>query len=758
MSSHSVTAGSAIDLHIEGMTCASCVRRVETALAAVPGVARADVNLVTQRARVTLATASVDPNALIAAVDRRGYAAQAIVPASTSSGNQKENEQQVAGRRFLVALLLTLPLFFLEMGAHLIPGWHAWFTTRFGAPTMAWTELILCTLVLAGPGQIFFRRGFKALGHWAPDMNSLVALGAGSAWLYSVLVVVIPDAFPESAQHLYFEAAAVVATLILLGRWLEARAKGRAGSAIQQLLGLQPRTAWVRQAQEWVERPLAELAVGSEVRIRPGEKVPVDGIVVEGESWVDESMITGEPMPVARRPGDRVTGGTLNQNGSFVARATQVGADTTLARIVRMVEQAQSAKLPIQGLVDRITGWFVPVVMVLALASFTVWLWLGPEPRLSHALVAGVAVLIIACPCAMGLATPISIVVATGRAALGGMIFRQGDALQRLRDVRVVAFDKTGTLTKGEPALTDWKTLTPQLADDELMAAVAAVQQASEHPIAHAVVAGAQARGLQIPAVSGFEAIGGAGVRGSVDGHDYLIGTQRLMADHAITFDAQALQQLEHWAQAGKTPFFVARDARSAAVMAVADTLRPEARDAIEQLHALGLQTALITGDHPAAAQAVAQQLGIDRVHAQTLPEHKVHVLQRLQAEIGPVAFVGDGINDAPALASADIGIAIGQGTDVAIESAELILMRDDLTAIAQAIRLSHLTMRNIAQNLFWAFGYNVALIPVAAGVLYPAFGLQLSPMLGAAAMALSSVFVVTNALRLKWQYLGAPT
>jgi len=746
-----------IDLKVEGMTCASCVRRVETALTGVPGVAHASVNLATHQAHVSLAAADTDPQALVAAIGKRGYTARVLTTGRPTSADvaADEAEDAAAGRRFIYALLLTLPVFLIEMGSHLVPALHHLVQSTVDPQALAWGEFVLSTLVLAGPGRAFFTRGFKALWHLGPDMNTLVALGAGSAWLYSTLVTITPEIFPLESRHLYFEAAAVVATLILMGRWLEARARGRAGSAIRHLIGLQPRTAWVRQNGAWAEQPIEALAVGAEIRVRPGEKIPVDGLVTDGESWVDESMITGEPMPVARQAGDRLIGGTMNTQGSLVMRATQVGADTVLAHIIRLVEHAQGAKLPIQRLVDQVTGWFVPAVMVLAVLAFGGWLLWGPDPRLTHALIAGVAVLIIACPCAMGLATPISIMVATGRAAGLGILFRQGDALQRLRNARVIAFDKTGTLTLGRPVLTD---LLPAsgLAHDTLLAAVAAVQGGSEHPIARAVQAAAQEQAIDIPAVERFATITGAGVRGQVQGHDWLMGSMRLLQDAAVALDADSLARVQALAAEGKTAFLVARDGQLAGVVAVADTLRPSARSAIDRLHALGLKTALITGDHEAAAQSVARTLGIDIVHAQTLPEDKVTHLKALQQTIGPLAFVGDGINDAPALASADVGIAIGQGTDVAIESADVVLMNEDLESVARAVTLSRLTLRNIAQNLFWAFAYNAALIPVAAGVLYPFTGTQLSPMLGAGAMALSSVFVVGNALRLKWLPLAA--
>lgn len=741
-----------LDLAIEGMTCASCVRRVETALGAVPGVGLAQVNLATHRAHLALDNPGIEHDVLIAAIRKRGYDGHVLVPNEQAGGagaEEQDTETQESLRTFLWALVLTLPLFILEMGGHAIPALHHALLASVGESRLAWLEFVLATAVLAGPGRSFFTRGFRALAHFGPDMNTLVALGAGSAWLYSTIVTVAPDILPVDARHLYFEAAAVVATLILLGRHLEARAKGRAGSAIRRLVGLQPRTAQVQRGTDWIELPIGELSVGDEVRVRPGEKIPVDGIVTDGESWVDESMITGEPVPVNRRNGDDVVGGTLNTRGSLIVRTTQVGQDTVLAQIIRMVESAQGGKLPIQSLVDRVTGWFVPAVMLLALITFIVWLIVGPEPRMSYALISAVAVLIIACPCAMGLATPISIMVATGRAADLGIIFRQGEALQRLRDTRIIAFDKTGTLTQGKPVLTDLE-LAEGLRREDILTDLAAIQSSSEHPIAHAIVEAAYAEGLVLPRAEEFESTSGAGVQGRVGDHLYVLGAARMMQTHNITLHEPFTARVDALATLGKTAVYIGRDGQLIGLLAMADTLKPSAQEAIRVLHDMGLRTAMITGDNALTAQAIARELGMDDVYAGMLPEHKVETLNSLRSTYGSLAFVGDGINDAPALATADVGLAIGQGTDVAIESASVVLMNDDLMTIARAVALSRATLRNIRENLFWAFAYNVALIPIAAGVLYAPFGLQLSPVLGAGAMALSSVFVVVNALRLK--------
>ncbi|WP_439579625.1 copper-translocating P-type ATPase, partial [Elioraea sp.] len=651
-------------------------------------------------------------------------------------------------RAVLVAGLLTLPVFLVEMGAHLVPAIHHLVIHTIGTQSSWLAQFALTTLVLFGPGRRFYRAGIPALLRGAPDMNALVAVGTGAAYAYSVVATFAASLLPPGTVHVYYEAAAVIVTLILLGRFLEARAKGHTSQAIRHLVGLQPRTARVRRGGATIDVPVLELRAGDVVEVRPGERIAVDGTVIEGSSFVDESMITGEPVPVEKTDGAAVVGGTVNQTGAFAFRATRVGSDTVLAQIVRMVQQAQGAKLPIQALVDRVTLWFVPAVMVLAAATFLAWLLVGPQPALTFALVNAVAVLIIACPCAMGLATPTSIMVGIGRAAEMGILFRHGEALQRLKDAQVVAFDKTGTLTRGRPGLTDLIAV-PEVDRRAVLAAVAAVEARSEHPIARAIVAAAAAEAIDIPSATGFEAIPGFGAQASVAGARVAVGADRLMArlgiDHAaLAADAARL------AGEGKTPLYAAIDGRLAAVIAVADTLKQGSADAIATLHRLGLKVAMITGDNARTAEAIARAAGIDEVIAEVLPDGKVEALARLRARYGRAAFVGDGINDAPALAAADVGVAIGTGTDIAIETADVVLMSGDLGGVPRAIALSRATLRNIRQNLFWAFAYNTALIPVAAGVLYPAYGVLLSPMLAAAAMALSSVFVVTNALRLR--------
>ncbi|QXI65938.1 Copper-transporting P-type ATPase (plasmid) [Paracoccus marcusii] len=737
----------AIDLAIEGMTCASCVSRVERALKSVPGVTEATVNLATERAHVT---GQADAAALIRAIDSAGYDARIAVSASAASdevADRKAAEEAALKRDLWIAAALTLPVFLLEMGSHLFTWVHMAVMNTIGMQNSWYVQFALTTAVLLGPGRRFYTKGFPALARLAPDMNSLVAVGTSAAYGYSLVATFVPALLPAGTVNVYYEAAAVIVTLILLGRYLEARAKGRTSEAIKRLVGLQAKTARVVRADVVIEVPIAEVRPGDIVEVRPGEGVPVDGDVTDGASWIDESMISGEPLPVEKTIGSTVTGGTINQTGAFTFRATAVGEATILAQIIRMVEAAQGGKLPIQALVDRVTMWFVPAVMALATLTFAVWLIFGPDPALTFGLVNAVAVLIIACPCAMGLATPTSIMVGTGRGAELGILFRKGEALQALQDVRVVAFDKTGTLTEGRPKLTDLN-LAPGFDRASVLAAVAAVEAKSEHPIARAIVAAAAEEGLTLPHVSGFTSQTGYGVQAQAGTQTVDIGADRFMTklglDVALFADVAA--QL---AEEGKSPLYAAINGRLAAILAVADPIKKTTPQAIRALHALGLKVAMITGDNARTAQAIARQLGIDEVVAEVLPDGKVAAVKRLQA-LGPVAYVGDGINDAPALAEADVGLAVGTGTDIAIEAADVVLMTGRLTAVSDAIALSKATMRNIRQNLFWAFAYNAALIPVAAGVLWPSFGILLSPVFAAGAMALSSVFVLGNALRLK--------
>ena len=743
-----VPAGS-IELAVEGMTCASCVGRVERALQAVPGVERAAVNLATGRATVQ---GHVAEQALVDAIAGAGYRAaplDPLAPAGVDEATERRDaERRALGRDVLVAAALALPVFLLEMGTHLVPGMHAWVDQAIGIQRSWLLQFVLTTLVLVFPGRRFYTTGFPALFRLAPDMNSLVAVGTLAAWGYSVVATFAPGLLPAGTVNVYYEAAAVIVVLVLLGRWLEARAKGRTSEAIKRLVSLQPAVAQVVRDGQTMEVPVSDVVAGDLVAVRPGERVPVDGEVTEGTSWVDESMITGEPVPVEKGPGSEVVGGTVNQKGAFTLRATAVGGQTVLAQIIRMVEQAQGSKLPIQAMVDRVTRWFVPAVMLAALLTFIVWLVFGPDPALTFGLVNAVAVLIIACPCAMGLATPTSIMVGTGRGAELGVLFRKGEALQLLRDARVVAVDKTGTLTEGRPALTDLE-VAEGFDRGDVLRLVASVESSSEHPIARAIVEAAEAEAIDVPRPREFESITGMGVRASVDGRRVEVGADRHMRSLGLDVSAFAATA-QRLGSEGKSPLYAAIDGRLAAIIAVSDPIKADTPAAIRALHGLGLKVAMITGDNAHTAQAIAERLGIDEVVAEVLPDGKVEAVQALRSNHGPVAFVGDGINDAPALAEAEVGIAIGTGTDIAVEAADVVLMSGSLQGVPTAIALSKATIGNIRQNLFWAFAYNTALIPVAAGVLYPAFGILLSPILAAGAMSLSSVFVLANALRLR--------
>ncbi|PND23782.1 heavy metal translocating P-type ATPase [Sinorhizobium sp. M4_45] len=738
------------ELQIEGMTCASCVSRVEKALKAVPGVADAAVNLATEKATVRLLSGTVDMSALEAAVRGAGYELRKTRAAEASAEQEDHRATELRSLRYAVtiAALMTLPLFLVEMGSHFIPGVHELIMGTIGMRNNLYLQFSLATFVLFGPGLRFFRKGVPNLLRWTPDMNSLVVLGTTAAWGYSVVATFGPGVLPSGTANVYYEAAAVIVTLILLGRYLEARAKGRTSQAIKRLVGLQPKTAFVLRGGEFVEAQISEVVAGDVIRIRPGEKIPVDGMVIDGSSYVDESMITGEPLPIQKTADSAVVGGTINKTGSITFKATKVGNDTLLAQIIKLVEAAQGSKLPIQALVDRVTGWFVPAVILAAVLTFAAWYAFGPSPALSFALVNAVAVLIIACPCAMGLATPTSIMVGTGRAAELGILFRKGEALQSLRDADVVALDKTGTLTKGRPELTDL-VAAEGFEADEVLFLVASLEALSEHPIAEAIVSAAKSQGIATAAVAGFEATPGFGVSGSVSGRQVLVGADRALATNGIDVSG-FWTEAERLGASGKSPLYAAIDGRLAAIIAVSDPVKETTPQAIKSLHELGLKVAMITGDNRRTAEAIARKLGIDEVVAEVLPEGKVEAITKLRQDGRSVAFIGDGINDAPALAEADVGIAVGTGTDIAIESADVVLMSGDLNGVAKAIALSKATILNIKQNLFWAFAYNVSLIPVAAGVLYPVNGILLSPIFAAAAMAMSSVFVLGNALRLK--------
>lgn len=740
-----------VELNIGGMTCASCVSRIEKALMARPGVVAASVNLATERATVRVLEGVSDRD-LTAAVEAAGYEANAIADRDAAALDQQQaaREAEVADlkRNVIAASIATLPLFLVEMARHYVPGAHqemagvvsdqAWYTVSF----------LLSAFVLFGPGLRFYRKGVPNLLRRSPDMNSLVVIGATAAFAYSVVATFAPQLLPAGAVNVYYEAAAVIVTLILMGRWFEAKAKGRTSQAIKRLMTLQAKTARVIRDGLQVEVAIEDVRLGDIVDVRPGERIPVDGRVVEGSSFIDESMITGEPVPVEKVIGADVVGGTINTSGALRFEAIRVGGQTMLAQIVRMVETAQGAKLPIQALVDKVTSWFVPVVILIAAATFAIWLAFGPSPQLGFALVNAVAVLIIACPCAMGLATPTSIMVGTGRAAELGVLFRNGEALQTLSDARVVAVDKTGTLTAGRPELTDLD-VTAGFDENEVLALAAAVEARSEHPIAKAIVGAASDRQLTVRDSVEFEAFTGLGAQALVDGRLVQIGADRWMTQLGLKV-AVFGYTADRLAEQAKSPLYVAVDGKLAAIVAVADPIKATTPAAVAALQARGLKVVMITGDNARTAEAVARKLHLDDHVAEVLPGGKVDAVVALQAKYGKVAFVGDGVNDAPALAFADVGIAVGSGADVAIESADVVLTGGDLKRVVTAFALSQAVLNNVRQNLVWAFGYNVVLIPVAAGALFPAMGLQLSPMIAAGAMALSSVSVLANALRLR--------
>ncbi len=740
-------AASTTVIGVEGMTCASCVGRVERVLGKVPGVRTVSVNLATGRATVE-AAGWVDEAALEAAVARAGYKPHASsVSELTRRVLAADDDTRAIARDLIVAALFTLPALVAEMGGHLVPTFGAALREPFGPGAVDAVSFVCASIVLLGPGRRFYAHGLPSLWRLAPDMNALVVLGATAAWGFSTVATFLPRILPARTTGTYFDAAAMIVTLILLGRLLEARAKGQAGDAIGRLVGLRAKTARIERNGVFLDVAIDAVRVGDLVQIRPGEAVPVDGRVREGSSFVDEAMITGEPAPVAKAAGDPVTGGTLNTTGTFTFTAETVGEATVLARIIRMVEDAQGAKLPVQALVDRVTRWFVPAVLAAATLTFLAWMAFGPQPALGLAVVNAVSVLIIACPCAMGLATPVSIMVATGRAAELGILFRRGEVLQGLGAVATVAFDKTGTLTEGRPRLTDL-VCAEGFTEQDVLGMAAAAEHGSEHPVAAAIAAAAKAAGVSVAAARDFVAEPGFGVTAIVSERSVMIGAERMMAaagvDVAVFADAAARFGAE-----GKTPFYAALDGRLAAVMAVSDPIKASSAGAVAALRRRGLHSVMITGDARRTAEAIASSVGIGEVIAEVRPDGKLEAVRALRAK-GPVAFVGDGINDAPALAEADVGIAVGTGTDVAIASADIVLVSGDPAGVPAALALSVATMRNIRQNLVWAFGYNLVLVPIAAGALYPVAGLTLSPMLAAGAMAFSSVFVVTNALRLK--------
>ena len=733
------------EIPIEGIVCASCVRKIETALLELRGVVKASVNLATGRARVEYLPAETHISELKRTIESTGYKVLEV-PADVETEDLERTMRQKEYRRlklrFISGIILAVVIFLGSM-----PHWFRWVPHFLSNFYVLWA---LATPVQFLIGWPFLRGAWKSFRHRSADMNTLVAVGTLSAYLYSAAATFFPGFFRQAgvAPAVYFDTSAFIIALILFGRLLEARAKGQTSEAIRKLAGLQPRMARLVRGGEEIDIPIGEVQVGDLVVVRPGERVPVDGSVEDGRSTVDESMITGESMPVTKTPGSEVVGGTLNRSGSFRFRATKVGKDTVLARIIRLVQEAQGSKAPIQRLADVIAGYFVPVVISIAVATFVVWFDFGPAPALTFALLNFVAVLIIACPCALGLATPTAVMVGTGKGAENGILIKGGESLETVHRVDTVVFDKTGTLTKGEPEVTDLVAL-PSFTEEELLRLAAAAERRSEHPLGEAVLEKARGRGYAIGEPLEFQAIEGHGVEATVEKRKILLGNSKFLADRGVE-TGRLEEKAEELSAEGKTVIFAAIDGKPAGLVAVADTLKDHSIEAVAGLRKLGLEVVMLTGDHRKTAEAIAAQLGIDRVIPEVLPENKVREIKNLQAAGRRVAMVGDGINDAPALAQADVGIAIGTGTDIAMEASDITLIRDDLRAVASAIALSKRTLKVIKQNLFWAFFYNVVGIPVAAGVLYPFFGLLLNPILASAAMAFSSVSVVSNSLRLR--------
>jgi len=716
------------------MHCAACAATVERTLRGAPGVQSAAVNFATEQATVSFDDQVADVGKLVSVIESAGYGA--LEPGEDAERTAGAREAGEISRRLAISAALTV-LIMLAMHLRLLP-----------ARVNEWVLLALATPVQFWAGWRFYQGAWTGLRNRSADMSTLIALGTSAAYLYSLVITVDPALVASGGARpsLYYDTAAMIITLILLGRSLEARAKGRASEAIRRLAGLQAKTARVVRDGDEVEVPIGEVVVGDIVSVRPGERVPVDGVVVEGHSTVDESMITGESMPVEKSPGDAVVGSTINRTGAFRLRATGVGSDTALARIIRMVEEAQTTKAPIQRLADRVAGIFVPIVIALAAITTAVWLVVGPSP--AHAMVAAVSVLIIACPCAMGLATPMSLLVGTGRAAELGILIRSGEALEGAGNIETVIFDKTGTLTGGRPEVTN-VVAAPGWAEDEVLALAASVERHSEHPLGEAVVRAAMGRGLMLGALEHFEAIPGQGVRAQVGGRAVAVGTARLMEAELVLPGALADRAAELEEQ-GKTVMYVASGREAVGVIALSDLAKQEAAEAVRRLKQMGLHVVMITGDNPRTARAVASAVGLDEVRAGVLPDRKTEAVKQFQISGRRIAMIGDGINDAPALAQAEVGIAIGRGTDIAMEAADITLVRDDLRLVPEAIHLSRAILRNIRQNLFWAFFYNTLGIPIAAGVLYPVLHTLLNPAIAAAAMAFSSVSVVTNALRLR--------
>lgn len=738
-----------VEMPLMGMHCAGCAGRIERALAAVPGVAKVNVNFATTRAAVVFNSRQTTTGRLLKAIQDEGF--DALAPETSGMEGAVENarnsDEMRLKRRLLVSAALSAPVVLLAMGSHLVPA----LAPYLNFPGRIWLESILTTLVLLIGGRGFFSGAWTALRHRSADMNTLVTLGTLSAWTYSVIVLFKPDFFAtmggvHAAHHtpvVYFEAAAAIVTLILAGRLLEARARRKAGGAIRALAELQPRNARIEKNGIESDLPIEHLALGDIVCVRPGEKIAIDGEVTDGISTVDESMLTGESVPASKKTGDPVIGGTVNLTGMLRYRVTKVGKNTTLRQIMRIVQEAQAEKPPIQRMADRIAGWFVPLVLVIALGTFCTWLFLAHD--VNRALTTAVSVLIIACPCALGLATPTAIMVGTARGARLGILFRSARALETARDITSIVFDKTGTLTEGRPHVVEIHA--DGLSENELLRLAASAEFGSEHRLADAIQREAEARDLQLARPQEFQSVSGYGVRATVEGKRLLVGNPRLMRESGLTIDETALQQST---ERGLTPVFVAIDRTVCGTLGLADTIKPSAGSSVARLAELGIQVTMLTGDNYQAARVVATRIGIKNVVAEVLPDSKGAMIKSWKKSGGSVGMVGDGVNDAPALADADVGIAMGHGTDIAMEAADIVLISGDLHGVTGAIELSRATVKNIRQNLFFAFFYNALSIPLAAGLLYPLTGWLLNPMIASAAMALSSLSVLMNALRLR--------
>ncbi len=734
---------------IDDLHCASCVQFIEDELKTTPGVLGANLNVATQEATVDYLPEQTSLPKLNAVIESWGYKTRAATSDQPADQQEAAHDKEYRSlmSKFWLATIISIPVL-LTAYPQFIPIIRDWSMETLRA---TWFGAALLTIpVLLYSGGHFFTGTWAALKHRSANMNTLIALGTGAAWLYSTVAITIPGIFPEGTSEPFYDVVAVVIALVVLGQALEIRAKGRTSEAIKKLMGLQAKTARVIRDGQELDIPVEEVLVADVIQVRPGEKIPVDGVILEGSSAVDESMLTGESLPVSKKTGDEVIGATLNKTGAFKFRATKVGKDTALAQIVKMVQDAQNSKAPIARLADTISGYFVPVVMILAVITFVIWFDFGPVPQLVYGLVTAVSVLIIACPCALGLATPMSLMVGIGKGAENGILIRSGEALQTAQAIKTVVLDKTGTITKGKPELTDLLVAdqTP-VTGEELLKLAAAVESVSEHPLAEAIVEGAKSKGLSLSKPEAFEAIPGHGVIATVDGRQVALGNLKMMK--RLIVDLGDLEsKSDTLANDGKTPMFCAVDGQAAGIIAVADTVKADSKEAIAALHKMDIEVVMITGDNRRTAEAIARQVGVDRVLAEVLPEDKAHNVHLLQAEGKKVAMVGDGINDAPALAQADVGLAIGTGTDVAIEASDITLIKGSLKGVVTAIEVSRATMRNIKQNLVGAFIYNVSGVPIAMGVLFPFFGVLLSPLLAGAAMAFSSVTVVSNANRLR--------